>query len=60
MGGSYEQIRASAETLGLSLPENEMAVLAERLDLGEHEVEAVGEVLSYLAERKRQNKVDMY
>lgn len=60
MGGPYEQIRESAEALGLSLPENEMAVLAERLDMGEREVDAVGGVLAYLAERKRQNKVDMY
>jgi DNA replication protein DnaC len=60
MGGPYERISASAEALGLSLPECEMAALAERLDLGEREVGAVGEVLSYLAERKWQNKVDMY
>lgn len=60
MGGPYERIRNSSEALGLSLPEDEMAALAERLGLGEREVDAVGEVLSYLAERKRQNKVDMY
>ena len=60
MGGPYEQIRESAKTLGLSLPEDEMATLAERLDMGGRELEAVGGVLAYLAERKRQNKVEMY
>lgn len=60
MGGPYERIRESADELGLSLPEGEMAALAERLDMGERELDAVGGVLSYLAERKRQNKVDMY
>ena len=60
MGGPYEQIRKSAEPLGLSLPEDEMAALAERLDMGDRELEAVGGALAYLAERKWQNKVDMY
>ena len=60
MGGPYEQIRESAKALGLSLPEDEMASLAERLDMGNRELEAVGGVLAYLAERKRQNKVEMY
>ncbi len=57
---AYKQIREGAEALGLSLPEDEMAALAERLDMGERELEAVGDVLLHLAERKRQNKVDMY
>ena len=60
MGCPYERIREGAESLGLSLPEEEMASLAGRLDMGERELDAVGAVLSYLAERKRQNKVDMY
>ncbi|MBR3312890.1 MAG: hypothetical protein IKG18_01990 [Atopobiaceae bacterium] len=60
MVGPYGRIRESAEALGLFLPEDEMAYLAERLDMGESELDAVGGVLSYLAERKRQNKVDMY
>ena len=60
MDGQYERIRESAEALGLSLPEGEMASLAERLDMGERELAAVGAVLEHLAERKRQNKVDMY
>ena len=44
MGGPYEQIRESAKALGLSLPEDEMASLAERLDMGNRELEAVGEI----------------
>lgn len=60
MGGPYERIREDADALGLSLPEDEMAALAERLGMGARELDAVGGVLSYLAERKRQNKVDMY
>ena len=60
MGGPYGRIRECADALGLSLPEDEMASLAERLGMGERELGAVGDVLSYLAERKRQNKVDMY
>ena len=60
MGDSYTRIREGAEALGLSLPEGEMASLAERLDMGDRELEAVGGVFAYLAERKRQNKVEMY
>lgn len=60
MGGPYERIRESAEELGISLPEGEMAALAERLDMGERELDAVEGVFSCLAERKWQNKVDMY
>ena len=60
MGGPYEQMCKSAELLGLSLAEDEMAALAERLNLSECEVSAIDKVLSYLAERKWQNKVEMY
>ena len=60
MGNAYSRIREDADALGLSLPEDEMAALAERLDMGERELDAVGGVLAYLAERKRQNKVDMF
>ena len=60
MGSAYSRIREDADALGLSLPEDEMAALAERLDMGERELDAVGGVLAYLAERKRQNKVDMF
>jgi len=59
MADSYARIRESAEALGLSLPEGEMAALAERLDMGDRELEAVAGALAYLAERKRQNKVEM-
>ncbi len=60
MGGPYERIRESAEELGISLTEGEMAALAERLDMGERELGAVEGVFACLAERKWQNKVDMY
>ena len=59
MGDPYEQIRESAEALGLLLPEGEMAALAERLDMGGRELGAVAGVFGYLAERKRRNKVEM-
>ena len=60
MNDLYEQIRKSAKALGLSLPEEEMASLAERLDMKNCERQAVSSVLPYLAQRKWQNKVEMY
>lgn len=57
MSDLYAQISESVEALGTALPEDELASLTERLDMGERELEAVADVFAYLAERRRQNKV---
>ena len=56
MSDLYAQISESAGALGTALPEDELASLTERLDMGERELEAVADVFAYLAERRRQNK----
>ena len=60
MSDLYAQTGESAGALGTALPEDELASLTERLDMGERELEAVADVFAYLAERRRQNKVEMY
>ena len=60
MTNSYEKICKSASELGLSLQESDMAALTDKLDMGERELDCVSNVLFFLAERKRQNKTDMY
>ena len=40
------------------MPEDELASLTERPGMGERELEAVADVFAYLAERRRQNKVE--
>ena len=60
MSDLYAQISESVGALGTALPEDELASLTERLDMGERELEAVADVFAYLAERRRQNKVEMY
>ena len=42
------------------MPEDELASPAGRPGMGEREPEAVADVFAYLAERRRQNKVEMY
>ena len=56
MSDLYAQTGESAGALGTALPEDELASLTERLDMGERELEAVADVFAYLAERRRQNK----
>ena len=60
MSDLYAQISESAGALGTALPEDELASLTERLDMGEREPGAVADVFAYLAERRRQNKAGTY
>lgn len=56
---NYGDVCADLASLGIALAEDELASVADRLDMGERELAAVAGVLSYLSERKRERTVAM-
>lgn len=55
--GGFSDIAESAVAAGIDLSEVELAALIEQKDLGEESLLALGVVFSYLATKRRENKV---